>query len=392
MTRSFFKFPFIMMFGALILMACEAGMDDGVSGEYSKSSLDASSEGGELNGSGSGDSTQIQAGQITAGEWNDLKHWDFWGELNTKEDFENMDTYWGYDLQPRITVQIQNQSNQLIQGIHAVLKTKQGEKVWESVSDRYGLLNLWPGAYDLQDLIIEVADQDYVPKDYATGVTSITINQAFQNTTSIEVAFIVDATGSMADELEYFKVELMDVLKEVEKQSSKSIISASVFYRDEGDDYVTKTSDFTSNYAETVEFIQNQQANGGGDFPEAVHTALEEAVENLQWSSGRNTKLAFLLLDAPPHYDDQIIGQIHSQIKAYSKKGIKLIPIAASGIDKETEFLLRYFAIATNGTYVFITNHSGIGNDHLEPSVGQYNVEYLNDLIIRLILEEIQFL
>lgn len=46
---------------------------------------------------------------------------------------------------------------------------------------------------------------------------------------------------------------------------------------------------------------------------------------------------------------------------------------------------MRFLAITTNGTYVFITNHSGVGNEHLEPSVGEYEVEYLNDLLVRLI-------
>lgn len=46
---------------------------------------------------------------------------------------------------------------------------------------------------------------------------------------------------------------------------------------------------------------------------------------------------------------------------------------------------MRFMAISTNSTYVFITNHSGIGNDHLKPSIGQYEVEKLNDLIVRLI-------
>jgi hypothetical protein len=46
---------------------------------------------------------------------------------------------------------------------------------------------------------------------------------------------------------------------------------------------------------------------------------------------------------------------------------------------------MRFFSITTNGTYVFITNHSGVGNSHLEPSVGEYQVEFLNDLMVRLI-------
>ena len=44
-------------------------------------------------------------------------------------------------------------------------------------------------------------------------------------------------------------------------------------------------------------------------------------------------------------------------------------------------------AIFTDGTYVFITNHSGIGNDHIEPTIGEYQVELLNELIVRLIGE-----
>lgn len=44
-------------------------------------------------------------------------------------------------------------------------------------------------------------------------------------------------------------------------------------------------------------------------------------------------------------------------------------------------------AILTSGTYVFITNDSGIGNEHLEASVGEYEVELLNKLMIRLIQE-----
>lgn len=35
--------------------------------------------------------------------------------------------------------------------------------------------------------------------------------------------------------------------------------------------------------------------------------------------------------------------------------------------------------------YVFLTDDSGIGNDHLEPTPSDYKVEKLNNLIVRLI-------
>ena len=93
----------------------------------------------------------------------------------------------------------------------------------------------------------------------------------------------------------------------------------------------------------------------------------------------------FMILDAPPHHDPQKLKSIQRAVRAASEKGIALIPVVASGINKETEFLMRFMAMRTNGTYVFLTDHSGIGNPHLKPTVGQYNVEYLNTLMLRLI-------
>ena len=42
-------------------------------------------------------------------------------------------------------------------------------------------------------------------------------------------------------------------------------------------------------------------------------------------------------------------------------------------------------AQATNSTYTFLTNHSGVGNNHITPTIGNYQVEFLNNLMVRLI-------
>ncbi|MDE7233584.1 MAG: hypothetical protein K2N29_00810, partial [Ruminiclostridium sp.] len=57
----------------------------------------------------------------------------------------------------------------------------------------------------------------------------------------------------------------------------------------------------------------------------------------------------------------------------------------SSGVDTETEFLCRSFAAATGGTYTFLTDHSGIGGSHHEPTIGYYQVEKLNDMLVRII-------
>jgi len=110
---------------------------------------------------------------------------------------------------------------------------------------------------------------------------------------------------------------------------------ALLFYRDEGDEYVTRYFDFTEDIAAQRTNLAKQKSKGGGDYPEAVHTALHEAV-NQQWSSGNTTKLIFHILDAPPHAQTAVGEVYRNAILTAAQKGIRIIPVASSGVDKET--------------------------------------------------------
>ncbi|MBK7407909.1 MAG: T9SS type A sorting domain-containing protein [Saprospirales bacterium] len=90
-----------------------------------------------------------------------------------------------------------------------------------------------------------------------------------------------------------------------------------------------------------------------------------------------------MVLDAL-HQTPENIERLQKAAYAAAQKGIKLIPVTGSGIDKSTEYLMRSLALCTNGTYVFLTDHSGIGNPHIEPTTDSYEVEKLNDLLVRL--------
>ena len=46
---------------------------------------------------------------------------------------------------------------------------------------------------------------------------------------------------------------------------------------------------------------------------------------------------------------------------------------------------MKQLAMMTNGTYVFLTDDSGIGESHLTHAIPDYDVEKLNELLIRLI-------
>ncbi len=374
----------------LFITACESDSDESFSDSDSEAS-DTFSDGaaGPVDGPGNGGES---SGLITAGEWNDLDNWGFWNNLFNEKDYEGMPDYWEFYTSNRIAIEIKASSGAPLINA-AITLSKDGDPIWETRTDNLGTAELFIGLND-KDTSPNSADYDLfvegtlISQDLAIDGTLNTIisNETNAVANDVELAFIVDATGSMSDELEFLKKDLEDVITTVKNNAPDvAIKTASVFYRDEGDDYVVKHSGFSPNIATTLNFIKEQSADGGGDFPEAVHTALNTALTEIQWSTNAKTRLAFLLLDAPPHYDPQIVDTLHKSIEDAAEKGIKIIPITASGIDKNTEFLMRFFATATNGTYVFITDDSGIGNDHLEPSVGQFEVELLNELMVRLI-------
>jgi hypothetical protein len=189
----------------------------------------------------------------------------------------------------------------------------------------------------------------------------------------------------MKDEIAYLKTELNDVITAVKEQNKDLNLNlGSVFYRDVSDAYLTRESDLSSDISKTIDFIKAQDADGGGDTPEAVEAALDVALNQLNWRSSARTKLLFLVLDAPPHLTTEVIAKLQSLISVATAKGIKIIPITGSGIDKSAEYLMRSLALCTNGTYVFLTDDSGVGNPHIKPTTDKYEVEKLNNLLLRL--------
>lgn len=375
----------------LLLVLFLVGCDAEGEGDIGPSTTDASFEAGGSEGS-SGNGQNNQSGLVTAGEWNDLNNWSFWTNLLTREEFSEISNYWEFYTNNRVSVKLFNNSVPVIDA--KVELFRNGILIWTSKTDNFGKAELWIGlnqlgsSIDMSEYSLSINGQtsNTALKLYENGVNEISVNFTSQSSNRVELAFIVDATSSMADELEFLKDDLENVIQRVKSDKGElEIYTSSIFYRDIGDEYVTRKSDFSNNLDNTINFIKNQFAEGGGDYPEAVHTALSLGVKELQWSGTAKTRIVFLLLDAPPHYESQIVDDLHSSIKIASEKGIKIIPIVASGIDKQTEFLMRFFSISTNGTYVFITNDSGIGNNHLEASVGEYQVEFLNNLMVRLI-------
>lgn len=375
------KLYFLSFIAALLLSAC-ARPDDGMSDDYSMHSKESKDGQGGI---------QPQGGLVTAGEWNDLDNWAFYQKTLMKEPFKGFPDDWQMYTNHRIAVALTAKNKPAANA--TVTLFRNDTPIWTAKTDNLGRAELWVGAFQKEKelnptlLRLKVNEQWVSTATISeTQVNRIALDETLPSPTNlVQIAFMVDATGSMGDELEFLKMDLKKVIAEVQKTNTQLKIStATVFYRDEGDEYVVKHSPFTEDINQTTEFISQQRADGGGDFPEAVDKALVQ-LNQLQWQPEARTRIAFLVLDAPPHNKPAVINSIQYSVKTAAASSIKLIPVVASGIDKTTEFLMRFIAMYTNGTYVFITDHSGIGNKHLEPSVGEYQVEKLSDLMVRLI-------
>ena len=342
-----------------------------------------------------------RAGQLTAGEWSDLAEWKFWNSVIASSDWSKMVEHWGFGKGQRISVRVDNGS-QPIPDAEVQLLDKDGALLWTSRTDNFGRAELFTGLdrenengpYEVvaraggQETSLGGVDpsREQSPSE-SPLFARLRLNPEQINT--VDVMFVVDATGSMGDELNYIKAELESVIERVqtEMENAYTIRVASNVYRDQGDEYVVRSHPFSENVRDVAMFLRSQRAGGGGDTPEAVEEALEDAIDKHQWSASAQSRFLFLVLDAPPHYTPERLEKIRELTRKAAAKGIRVIPVSGSGVDKETEFLMRFMAIHTGGTYVFLTDHSGIGESHIEPTIGNYAVEYLDDLIVRLIVQ-----
>ncbi|MBO7412994.1 MAG: VWA domain-containing protein [Fibrobacter sp.] len=338
------------------------------------------------------------SGLLTAGEWNDLENWGFWTKLLNNNTYYDKPDYW--DIFPKNLVAVKVVSPDSLALANVTVELIKGQEVeFATKTDNAGFAYCWISLFDgeandfnAKDFSLKINGEKFqeslkltTKSDKELKLNIIVDKESKQASPTADIAFIVDATGSMGDEIDFLISDLDNIIGRAAVASNVSLRTAAVFYRDNGDDYLTRHHNFVNDVSETQVFVSKQEADGGGDYPEAVDAALEVALQKLAWNDNARARIAFLILDAPAHYTPSVLNSLKESISTFAKMGIKIIPVAASGVDKNTEFMLRFFDLATGGTYVFLTDDSGIGESHIEASVGDHEVEPLADLMVKLI-------
>ncbi|MFX1483352.1 MAG: VWA domain-containing protein [Promethearchaeota archaeon] len=122
--------------------------------------------------------------------------------------------------------------------------------------------------------------------------------------TKLDVAFVVDTTGSMKDDIKAVKNSLFEIVDHITgKTENLEIRFGIVSYRDhppQDRSYVTRVFDFTEKIKQVHKLIASLKPSEGGDTPEAVADGLFDARTKLSWIRDAY-KVMLLVGDAPPH-------------------------------------------------------------------------------------------
>jgi hypothetical protein len=220
----------------------------------------------------------------------------------------------------------------------------------------------------------------------------------------LDVLFLIDTTGSMGDEIDRLKDSVRSVAERISglpgnarelhepPQVQTDLRLGMTVYRDRGDLFVTRTFDFTSSVDVFKTALAEVRAGGGGDTPEDLNAGLHQAVTSPSWRGDDTVKLMFLIADAPPHLDYQDGPDYADDVRAAARRGIKIMPIASSGLDDQGEYVFRQLAQITMARFTFLTYGADGASpgDQTDHHVSDYAVLALDDLVVRLVADELR--
>ena len=192
---------------------------------------------------------------------------------------------------------------------------------------------------------------------WAPGATELVlqlpVRRAARGPVPIDVCFIIDTTGSMADEIARVQETLLSVTQRLRQQGAVDLRYGAVLYRDVGDEYLTLQHPFTQDIQAFDRAVQEIQAGGGGDGPESLNQGLAVGIGQMDWRPGA-AKVAFLIADAPPHMDYQEAVTYGRAAAGAVYRGVRVHTVAASGLDQAGSAVFRQIAQLTHGRFIFI--------------------------------------
>jgi hypothetical protein len=176
----------------------------------------------------------------------------------------------------------------------------------------------------------------------------------------VEVAFVLDSTGSMGGLIEGAKQKIWAIANSIiARKPTPEVRIGLLSYRDRGDEYVTRRFDLTDDIDIVFRNLQTFVANGGGDDRESVNQALDEAVTKMSWSPDRGVlKIIFLVGDYPPHMDYDEVR--YPEICRRAAKSDIIINTVQCGGEGSTTPVWKEIARLAEGDYIALEQSGGM--------------------------------
>lgn len=307
----------------------------------------------------------------------------------------------GRDIRVRQRLRVMDTQGRPVPDAEVAVAAANGARMWAR-TDAGGQVWLHPNAFDDRDsaeytvTVRRAGKQTHAPlRRGQKQALEVVLGDAPQPARArLDLVFMVDATGSMGDEIDKLRDSLQGIVRDIGTlPSNPDICLGLVTYRDRGDEYFVRSWDLTGNVGAFQHVLDGVRADGGGDYPEAMNEAFDHAVQALGWRGPGTTRLLLTLADAPPQmgypsprYDATMLAALG--------KGIKVLSVAASGQDSTGEIVQRQIAQYTGGRFIFLTYKdaadpgSGPGSETVH-EVANYSVDTLDQLVVRLVREEL---
>lgn len=217
------------------------------------------------------------------------------------------------------------------------------------------LSNLSMGQHTLQGtLITESAINDASLQTLnKLGLTSDKFipQEKCRRTGKVDICFLVDATSSMSDQIEFLQSSIFNLLDDLEQKEVIHFRSSAVLYRDHSDSFVAVSSPFSEQKQSTIDFLNTHTATGGGDYPEALSDGFWRAMQ-LDWQPSADQKILFMFCDAPPHDDPGSLKLFAQGIELAATRGITIIPIVGTEANAFMQVISEYLASESKGAMI----------------------------------------
>jgi hypothetical protein len=305
------------------------------------------------------------------------------------------------DVSGRHTIKIVNHRGMPVLGALVEVFDPSGDRLFQAISGANGTIYFHPhmsGSPQSSTLeVLASKDEDQVSTTISSEEYEHQVQLDVRSSSDpirLDVHFLIDATGSMSDEIQQLKDNMISVAERIESmQTDPDIRYGMTIYRDREDLFVSRTFDFTPDVSEFTDALREVYAEGGGDYPESLNEGLHQAIHLPEWRQEETVSLLFLIADAPPHLDYPQDYDYAQDVFEAVEAGIKIFPLASSGLDDQGEYIFRQLAQITGGKFLFLTyGPGGAPGDDTTHHVDDYSVLSLDDLVVRLVEEQLAFL